>query len=252
QGRTDEAEDELEELHEATALWDAPAWVGLLDAVAAADQLLATGQAERALRRLESVAGLATEPQPNRVWRCAYAQPLLDVGRPDEARALVDRVIAESGDRPLEIQALLVDSLAAERLGLAEESLRSLTRAVRLSRRERIVRPFLLLSSQVRPLLEALLETGTGYEGYVSELLARLPYADQGEDAENPVVVEALTAREVEVLQAMRGSATNDHIAGQMYISLNTLRSHIKQINRKLGTTSRRESVARARRLGLI
>ncbi|HEX6249581.1 MAG TPA: AAA family ATPase, partial [Nocardioidaceae bacterium] len=47
QGRTDEAEDELEELHEATALWDAPAWVGLLDAVAAADQLLATGQAER-------------------------------------------------------------------------------------------------------------------------------------------------------------------------------------------------------------
>jgi LuxR family transcriptional regulator, maltose regulon positive regulatory protein len=250
QGRIDEAEDELEELHDATARWNAPDWVRLLGAVADADQLLATGQAERALRRMESVAALASEPLANRVWRYSYAQPLLDVGRPDEARALVEPIIAGCGNRLLEVQALIVDCLAAERLGLPEDSLRSLTRAVRVSRRERLVRPFLLRSSQVRPLLEGLLETGTGYEGYVRELLARLPGADQGDDA--PWPVEPLTAREIEVLQAMPGATTNDDIAGQMYISLNTLRSHIKQINRKLGTTSRREAVARARRLGLV
>ncbi|HEX6247084.1 MAG TPA: LuxR C-terminal-related transcriptional regulator, partial [Nocardioidaceae bacterium] len=151
-------------------------------------------------------------------------------------------------DRPLEVQALVIDCLAAERLDRTEESASSLVQAIRLSRRERIVRPFLLRADRVRPLLEALLDTGTAYEDYVRELLSRLPAPDGAPAAP----VEELTARELEVLRAMRGSATNDHIAADMFISVNTLRSHIKQINRKLGTTSRQEAVARARRLGLV
>lgn len=250
-GRADEAEEEREELHDAVAAWDAPSWVALMLALADADQLRAMGRLDGALRTLETAAALATDPLVHQVWCNAYAQALLDTGRAADARALLADTLAGGGDRPLEVQALVVDSLAAERLDLPDESFSSLTRAVRLSRRERILRPFLLRSSEVRPLLEALLETGTGYDEYVRELLARLPAPPETVDASEPV--EPLTARELDVLRAMRGAATtNDHVAGQLYVSVNTLRSHIKQINRKLGTTSRSEAVARARRLGLI
>lgn len=248
--RPEAAEDELDDLREELSTWDAPAWVGVGAAVAEADQLRALGRADRSVRVLEAVAASATRPRAHQVWRTAYAEALLDAARPDEARGIVEEITAGSSDRPLEVQALLVHCLAADALGLPEESLHSLTRALRLSSREHILRPFLLRRAELRPVLESMLAAGTGYEGYVRQILARLSISDPVGDYGQPL--ESLTTRELEVLRALRGSATNEQIAAQLFISLNTLRSHIKLINRKLGTTSRREAVAQGRRMGLV
>ena len=61
-----------------------------------------------------------------------------------------------------------------------------------------------------------------------------------------------LTARELDVLDAVAGGATNKEIAKHLFVSEATVKTHLVHINEKLGATSRTEAVALARRAGLL
>jgi ATP/maltotriose-dependent transcriptional regulator MalT len=61
-----------------------------------------------------------------------------------------------------------------------------------------------------------------------------------------------LSEREQEVLRCLRTRLTTREITAELFISMNTLKSHLKSINRKLGATSRADAVARAKALGLL
>src|SRR4051812_33866902 len=61
-----------------------------------------------------------------------------------------------------------------------------------------------------------------------------------------------LTSRERVVLRCLPTLMSNPEIADELYISINTVKSHLRSIYRKLGTATRRETVARARELRLI
>jgi LuxR family maltose regulon positive regulatory protein len=63
---------------------------------------------------------------------------------------------------------------------------------------------------------------------------------------------EALSERELEVLQYIADGLTNKQIADKLFVSLNTIRTHTKKMNSKLGVHSRTQAVARAKELGLI
>jgi LuxR family transcriptional regulator, maltose regulon positive regulatory protein len=65
-------------------------------------------------------------------------------------------------------------------------------------------------------------------------------------------LVEPLTEREREVLRHYTSLASRAEIASEMYISVNTVKTHLKNIYRKLDTTHRGEAVRRARQLELI
>jgi len=65
-------------------------------------------------------------------------------------------------------------------------------------------------------------------------------------------VIEPITKREREVLRHVSGMLTTAEVAGEMYISVNTVQTHLKRIHRKLATGHRREAVRRARQLELI
>jgi len=67
-----------------------------------------------------------------------------------------------------------------------------------------------------------------------------------------PVVVEPLTEREQEVLRHLSHMLTTEEVASEMYISTNTVKSHLKSVFRKLGAVHRGEAVRRARQLELI
>jgi LuxR family maltose regulon positive regulatory protein len=76
-------------------------------------------------------------------------------------------------------------------------------------------------------------------------------------DEKYPVVssaalVEPLTDRESSVLRLLAGTLTNREIAGELYMSLNTLKTHLKNLYRKLQVGSRHDAVATARRLGIL
>ena len=65
-------------------------------------------------------------------------------------------------------------------------------------------------------------------------------------------MVEPLTEREREVLRHLSGLLSTAEIASEMYISINTVKTHLEHIYRKLATTRRGEAVRRARQLELI
>ena len=65
-------------------------------------------------------------------------------------------------------------------------------------------------------------------------------------------LVAQLTEREQTVLSYLPSWVSSDEIAAELYISLNTLKTHLRAIYRKLGASSRREAVAQARSHGLL
>ena len=67
-----------------------------------------------------------------------------------------------------------------------------------------------------------------------------------------PLVVEELTAKELEVLEHLAELHTTDEIAAGMFISVNTVRTHVRNILRKLGVDRRNEAVRRAWELELL
>ena len=77
--------------------------------------------------------------------------------------------------------------------------------------------------------------------------------APRGSPEQGPIlVVEPLTEREREVLRHVSGLLSTAEIASEMDISVNTVKTHLKHIYRKLATTRRGEAVRRARQLELI
>jgi two-component system, NarL family, nitrate/nitrite response regulator NarL len=70
--------------------------------------------------------------------------------------------------------------------------------------------------------------------------------ADQRDD------ITQLTPRELEVLRLLDTGAATDAIAEQLFLSLHTVRNHIRHITEKLGAHSRLEALAIARRRGLL
>ncbi|MCP5032793.1 MAG: hypothetical protein GY939_13405 [Actinomycetia bacterium] len=65
-------------------------------------------------------------------------------------------------------------------------------------------------------------------------------------------LVEGLTARELDIVQHLPTRLTNQEIANELYVSLNTIKSHLRSIYRKLGVASRNEAIERCRGLNFI
>jgi LuxR family transcriptional regulator, maltose regulon positive regulatory protein len=85
----------------------------------------------------------------------------------------------------------------------------------------------------------------------LAEVLAPSAVAP-AENAAVAVVVESLSAKEREVLQHLPTHRSTVEIAREMYVSANTIRTHMKAIYRKLGVNSRTAAVHRAEALGLL
>jgi ATP/maltotriose-dependent transcriptional regulator MalT len=64
--------------------------------------------------------------------------------------------------------------------------------------------------------------------------------------------VGELSARELRVLRLLASELTQREIGVELYLSLNTIKSHTRSIFRKLGASTREQAVARARELELI
>ena len=67
-----------------------------------------------------------------------------------------------------------------------------------------------------------------------------------------PLIVETLSQREREVLEHVSAMESTAEIASEMYISVNTVKTHLKSIYRKLSVAHRGEAVRRARQFGLL
>ena len=72
------------------------------------------------------------------------------------------------------------------------------------------------------------------------------------ESAAHKKIVEPLTGRELEVLRLLAAGKSNQRIAHDLFVALDTVKKHVTHVLGKLGAANRTEAVARARDLGLI
>jgi len=88
--------------------------------------------------------------------------------------------------------------------------------------------------------------------GMLAALLAQTDQALGAAPHRRGAVAEALTERELAVLRLLPSGLSNREIGRELYVSVNTVRSHLQGLYRKLGVATRAEAVAHARELGLL
>ena len=232
--------------------WSPPGWLDhtltLLESrayAAAGDLSSAVGTAERAN------PGACTDAT------VALAHAWLDAGDdqaagqalengPDDADEVQDRN---------RLDRWLVDARLGYSRGDQAQGRRSLQRALGLAEPEQLRLPFAMAAAWIRPVLRSdphladahrhLLEPGLIDPGRGP---AELPAAGQPA----PMIVEQLSGREREVLSLLSGMLSTAEVASELYISVNTVKTHLKSIYRKLAATHRGEAVRRARQLDLL
>jgi len=88
--------------------------------------------------------------------------------------------------------------------------------------------------------------------GMLPTLLDRSDHAMRRAPRGRPPPAAALTDRELAVLRLLATQLSQQELASELYVSVNTVRTHIQGIYRKLRVTSREEAIAHARELGLL
>jgi LuxR family maltose regulon positive regulatory protein len=188
------------------------------------------------------------------------ARILIAQGQLDEATTLLLRLleVAEAGGRISKvIELLILQVLAFQAKGDKDRAMTTLEKALTLAEPESFFRIFVDEGPQMAHLLYEALSRGMAPD-YVRRLLAAFPIAEpeKSDLSESQIpgsdIVEPLSEREIEVLQLIAEGFTNQEIATQLYISLNTVKVHTRNINGKLGAKNRTGAVVRARTLGIL
>jgi len=168
--------------------------------------------------------------------------------------ALLDRLLAaaEGGGRGASVIEILILQAAAHKAsGDAPAALAALHRAATLAQPEGYARLFTDEGPPMVVLLRALRKRPDAAPVYVNQLLASTTSIATHASVPQKLV-EPLSERELDVLRLLGGDLGGPDIARQLSVSLNTVRTHTKNIYAKLGVTSRRAAVRQARDLNLI
>jgi LuxR family transcriptional regulator, maltose regulon positive regulatory protein len=169
-----------------------------------------------------------------------------------EAVDAVDAVGAVDGraDGPAHprtgVEAAALAAVVADAAGDAEAAALYLDRALDGADRTGILAPFDAHAGSIRPLVERYLARPGPPSTLAVELVDRLAPPDAG------ALVEPLTDREREVLHHLPTLMSNGEIAAGMHLSVNTVKTHLKAVYRKLGVEGRRQAVLRGRELELL
>jgi LuxR family maltose regulon positive regulatory protein len=179
------------------------------------------------------------------------ARVLLARQQTEQALALLERLLgaAEAGGRVGSIIEILVLQALAEDRGGAADALVPLARALNLAEPEGYVRLFVDEGPPMATLLGAAREHRIT-RGYVRRLMAAFGEPENGDAGKE--LVDQLSRRELEVLRLLATELSGPEIAREFVVSVNTVRTHTKNIYAKLGVNNRRAAIRRASQLGLL
>jgi LuxR family maltose regulon positive regulatory protein len=189
-----------------------------------------------------------------RVW--------IGIGRYSEARDLIGTLIKSNETRHAwgqVIQLRIFDALAAYSQDEFEPAFDSIERALELAENENYQRIFLDEGETMQAILQGSDErlSGEQYESmkdYISQLLKAFeaePFYSSEQDGQMFSMLEPLSKREIEVIKLLEEGLSNQEIAARLFISLNTVKAHLKRIYGKLGVSNRVQAIAKGRELGL-
>jgi LuxR family transcriptional regulator, maltose regulon positive regulatory protein len=212
--------------------------------------LVRLGQARRAEQALAEMDG---PERDSGQMRNALAVLRLAQRDPGAATAALAPVV--DGSVPLpdahlwEVQAWLLEAMARDALGDAGAARRALEHALDLAKPEGLLFPFLL--DPAPGLLDRHRRLGTAHAVLISEILNVLS-GSSAHGGSPPRLIEPLSESEIRVLRYLPTKLSAPEIADQLYLSVNTVKTHMRHVYDKLSVHRRHEAVEQARALGLL
>lgn len=241
-------------LAEARQGWSLPAW---LDSRLTLTKARADAMAGNPQAALDAVAGCGEIPELDAATARAYA--LVVAGDLAAARRELRYVFEVTAGDPalghVPLDALLIDARISYLDGERAAGRRSLARALRIARERDARLPVAMEHAWMFPVLRMDADLARRYQALSQDDLVRGaegPLRALAATAAGAALVEPLTGREQEVLRGVAQMLSTAEIANELYISANTVKSHLKSVNRKLAVTDRREAVRRARQLNFL
>jgi LuxR family maltose regulon positive regulatory protein len=231
--------------------WPLPAAIGEL--LIAEEGLLAaaTGEAQSGRELLQRAPGTPSPAIANALARLDLLE--------GEARAARATLAAHLDDPdhgvplPIRAEAWLLDALALDALAEHDDAARSLERALDLAEPAGLRRLIGTHGDAIGPLLRRHVRHATGHPAMVGELVETIERRGRPARRAAPEVLpERLSDREQAILGYLPTMMSNQEIASALMISVNTVKTHLKAIYRKLDASGRREAVQRAQELALI
>ena len=224
-------------------------WLADRTAVALAEAHLAAGDPQRALATLT--------PEPKRTVveaRVLAAAARRAIGDKRGARGLltaIEGLVAEA-PLPAAVQVWGLQAQLASDVGEIERAASLADRALRAASREDLRTALTLVMPWLPAFVERHPDLCRPHRSLVASLGSRAP---QGQITEPAAVaglgLETLTERELQVLERLGQLATTDEIANDLFVSANTVKTHIKSLFIKLAVNRRADAVRRGRALGL-
>ncbi len=249
-----EPEASLRLLAEATgATWSAgnAEWFQDLLAVDSAEFLIAAGEPQRALALVTPLPPRATSGSS-----VLAAVARWDIGDMRGARAVLGTVVPALVGAPvgLQIRSWLLEARLAQDHGDGERARLLVDRALRVGSAEGLRRPFAHDLTWLGGYLARDVGLMRAHRGFVSSFLpvrSRQPLVRAAAASADTGVVGTLTEREGEVLELLAQMYSTEEIASALFVSPNTVKTHLKGIFGKLCVSRRVDAVRRGRDLGL-
>jgi LuxR family transcriptional regulator, maltose regulon positive regulatory protein len=229
--------------------WPVPAWLDRQLSLVESRAWAAAGDVRAAL----AAAGRAGA-SPEAAVTLAHARAV--AGEGDDAVRMLAPVLADCSHLPesVRLHAWLTDARLHYASGDAVRGRRTLVSVLRLAEREQLRLPLALERGWLWPVLRRDPELADAHRRLLAPVVGhgQLPAPVTAKDLAPVLVVEPLTERELEVLTRVSGMLNTAEVASEMYISVNTVKTHLRNIYRKLSAAHRNEAVRRARQLQLI
>jgi LuxR family transcriptional regulator, maltose regulon positive regulatory protein len=235
QGRCNDAIDRLLRVRRDRAARGTPRFLAAVLDLAECRVRLQVGDVDRAQDLFDDI-----EPGPERAL--LEARLALAGGSP----ATVEPLLApaqESGNRRHQFEAVALAARAAAQDGDLAAARRALGGVAVVAKREGMLRTFLDEGFDIRDLVTT--PAAPGLAVAAASVRGRQPQA-------GVTLIEPLSERELSVLRYLPSRLSNREIGDELYVSLNTVKSHLKTIYRKLDVDRRDDAVRRARQLGLL
>ena len=227
-----------------------PPWLAHRMVLLESATCVAEGAARAAIDAAESA-----DPHSHLDAAVALAHAQLAAGNPQAARLALAMPRGDEAAAPgyARVEAWLADARLSYRAEDRAQGHLALEKALRLASAEQLRQPFIGERAWIRPALRRDQGLARTYRLLLEpDVIGSRAVPAQPPGDEAPLIVEALSQREREVVRYMSEMMSTAEIAAEMYISVNTVKTHLKSIYRKLAAAHRREAVRRARQLHLV